>query len=185
MIELYVLLVAMLAAAVVAIEVKDLLAAAVAMGMVGFSVAILFILVQAPDLAIVQIVVEILAVVFFAAVILRTTHTDTTVQLRITPRMIFPAVLYGIFVLMLVAVMTSVLRELPSFGEPLMRVAGNYLAVGLKQTGAANLVTAVILDFRAYDTLGEAVVLFTAVVGVLTVVRQFGRTGDSTGEERA
>lgn len=185
MIELYVLLVAMLAAAVVAIEVKDLLAAAVAMGMVGFSVAILFILVQAPDLAIVQIVVEILAVVFFAAVILRTTHTDTTVQLRITPRMIFPAVLYGIFVMMFVAVMTSVLRELPAFGEPLMRVAGSYLAVGLKQTGAANLVTAVILDFRAYDTLGEAVVLFTAVVGVLTVVRQFGRSSDSTGEERA
>jgi multicomponent Na+:H+ antiporter subunit B len=185
MIELYVLLVAMLAAALVAIEVKDLLAAAVAMGMVGFSVAILFILVQAPDLAIVQIVVEILAVVFFAAVILRTTHTDTTAQLRITPRMIFPAVLYGVFVLMFVAVMTSVLRELPLFGSPLMRVASNYIAVGLKQTGAANLVTAVILDFRAYDTLGEAVVLFTAVVGVLTVVRQFGRQGDSTGEGHA
>ncbi|MBN2538303.1 DUF4040 domain-containing protein [candidate division WOR-3 bacterium] len=184
MIELYVLLVAMLAAAVVAIEIKDLLAAAVSMGMVGFSVAILFILVQAPDLAIVQIVVEILAVVFFAAVILRTTHDDSTVQLRITSRMILPAVLYGIFVLMFVAVMTSVLRELPVFGSPLMRVAGNYLAVGLNQSGAANLVTAIVLDFRAYDTIGEAVVLFTAVVGVLTIVRQIGRKADA-GEEHA
>lgn len=184
MIELYVLLVAMLAAAVVAIEIKDLLAAAVSMGMVGFSVAILFILVQAPDLAIVQIVVEILAVVFFAAVILRTTHDDSTVQLRITSRMVLPAVLYGIFVLMFVAVMTSVLRELPVFGSPLMRVASNYLAVGLNQTGAANLVTAIVLDFRAYDTIGEVVVLFTAVVGVLTIVRQIGRKADA-GEEHA
>jgi len=182
MIELYVLLIAMLAAAIVAVEVKDLLAAAVAMGMVGFSVAILFIMVQAPDLAIVQVVVEILAVVFFAAVILRTTHTDTTVQLRITPRMILPAVLYGAFVLMFAVVVTHVLRELPAFGSPLMNVAGNYIAVGLKQTGAANLVTAVILDFRAYDTLGEAVVLFTAVVGVLTVVRQVGHRNTSKEE---
>jgi uncharacterized MnhB-related membrane protein len=78
MIELYVLLAAMLIAALVAIEIKDLLAAAVALGIVGFLVAIMFILLQAPDLAIVQIVVETLTVVFFAAVILRTTNVDVT-----------------------------------------------------------------------------------------------------------
>ena len=175
MIELYVLLVAMLAAAVVAIEVKDLLAAAVAMGMVGFSVAVMFILVQAPDLAIVQIVVEILSVVLFAAVILRTTHEDTTVGKRFKADMIFPAVIFGIFALVFAGILTVVLRELPVFGNPLMRVAASYIDAGLRQTGAANVVAAVILDYRAYDTLGEAVVLFTAVVGVLTVVRRFGR----------
>ena len=78
MIELYVLLAAMLVAALAAIEIKDLLAAAVSLGIVGFSVSIIFMLLQAPDLAIVQIVVETLTVVFFAAVILRTTNTDTT-----------------------------------------------------------------------------------------------------------
>lgn len=183
MVELYVLLVAMLAAAVVAIEVKDLLAAAVAMGLVGFSVAVIFILVQAPDLAIVQIVVEILAVVLFAAVILRTTHTDTTVGTGLKPGMIFPAVIFGIFALAFACLSAVALRELPPFGSPLMKVANEYIALGLEQTGAANLVAAVILDFRAYDTLGEVVVLFTAVVGVLTVVRRFGRR-DRKDEER-
>jgi uncharacterized MnhB-related membrane protein len=48
MIELYVLLAAMLVAALVAIEIKDLLAAAVALGIVGFSVAIMFILLRLP-----------------------------------------------------------------------------------------------------------------------------------------
>ena len=43
------------------------------------------------------------------------------------------------------------------------------------QTGAANLVASVILDYRAFDTLGEATILFTAVVGVLAVVRRIGR----------
>ncbi|MFO7639167.1 MAG: hydrogen gas-evolving membrane-bound hydrogenase subunit E [bacterium] len=178
MIELYVVLIGMLAAAVLAIEVKDLLAAAVAMGMVGFSVAIVFILVQAPDLAMVQIVVEILTVVLFAAVILRTTHVDSTVQLRVTSRMIFPAVMFGGFVMMFLVLLAHVLPELPKFGQPLMRVAASYIELGLGRTGAANLVAAIILDFRAWDTLGEVVVLFTAVVGVLTVVRQFGRKAD-------
>lgn len=175
MAELYVVLLAMLAAAVVAIEIKDLLAAAVSLGMVGFSVAIAFILVQAPDLAIVQIVVEVLTVVFFAAVILRTTHTSTEDDKGIQGEMVLPVVLYGVFGVLFFVLMTQVLRELPAFGSPLMRVAGDYVAAGLQQTGAANLVTAIILDYRAYDTLGEAVVLFTAVVGVLTVVRQFGK----------
>ena len=194
MIELYVVLVGMLAAAVLAIEVKDLLAAAVAMGMVGFSVAIVFILVQAPDLAMVQIVVEILAVVLFAAVILRTTHVDSTVQLRITPRMVFPAVMYGGFVVMFLILLAHVLPELPRFGNALMRIGDQYIAIGqglgpagLRNPGAANLVAAVILDFRAWDTLGEVVVLFTAVVGVLTVVRQIGLKAKkplNAGDER-
>jgi len=46
---------------------------------------------------------------------------------------------------------------------------------GLSKTGAANLVTSVILDFRGYDTLGEATVLFTAVMGVIVVLRKIGR----------
>ncbi|MEO0074446.1 MAG: hydrogen gas-evolving membrane-bound hydrogenase subunit E, partial [candidate division WOR-3 bacterium] len=71
------------------------------------------------------------------------------------------------------------LAELPPFGEPLMRIADSYVQTGLEQTGAANVVAAIILDFRGYDTLGEATVLFTAVVGVLTVMR---RTGRRTGK---
>jgi len=50
-----------------------------------------------------------------------------------------------------------------------------YLFQGLKETGAANLVSAIILDYRALDTLGEATILFTAVIGVLAVIRKIGR----------
>ena len=56
-----------------------------------------------------------------------------------------------------------------------MRVAKAYLVGGLAQTGATNLVASVVLDYRAYDTLGEATVLFAAVIGVVTVVRRKGR----------
>jgi multisubunit Na+/H+ antiporter MnhB subunit len=175
MTELYVLLAVMLAAAVVAIEIKDLLAAAVALGIVGFSVAIMFILLQAPDLAIVQIVVEVLTVVFFAAVILRTTNVDSTLVGPLRRELVFPTVVFAGFGALFFVLAGWVLRELPPLGSPLMLVASEYITHGLKATGAANVVASVILDFRGYDTLGEATVLFTAVVGVLTVMRRAGR----------
>lgn len=42
------------------------------------------------------------------------------------------------------------------------------------KTGSANVVTSVVWGYRGYDTLGEATVLFTAVVGVLMVFRALG-----------
>src|SRR5512136_2052306 len=135
MIELYVLLAAMLIAALVAIEIKDLLAAAVALGIVGFSVAIMFILLQAPDLAIVQIVVETLTVVFFAAVILRTTNTDTTIAGGLKREIVFPAIIYVAFGLVFLILVGRALAELPSFGSPTMLVAREYIALGLEKTG--------------------------------------------------
>jgi len=54
-------------------------------------------------------------------------------------------------------------------------MAEYYLSNGVTGTGAVNLVAAIILDFRAYDTLGEATVLFTSVAGVVAVLRKKGR----------
>lgn len=41
----------------------------------------------------------------------------------------------------------------------------------MRETGAINSVTATVFDFRGYDTLGEAIVLFTAICGVAAVLR--------------
>ena len=51
--------------------------------------------------------------------------------------------------------------------------ASAYVRRGQTDTGAVNLVTAVLLDYRAFDTLGEATVIFAAaiVVGALLTVR--------------
>jgi multisubunit Na+/H+ antiporter MnhB subunit len=60
--------------------------------------------------------------------------------------------------------------------------SNQYLADGLKQTGSANIVTSVLLDYRAFDTLGEATVLFAAVLGALAVLR--GRAWSKRGKEK-
>lgn len=46
-----------------------------------------------------------------------------------------------------------------------------YLEEGLNETGATNIIAAIITDFRAFDTLGETLVLFTAILAVVTVLR--------------
>ncbi|MBN2620448.1 DUF4040 domain-containing protein [candidate division WOR-3 bacterium] len=175
MIELYLFLGFMIVAAIIATEIKDLLAAVISLGAVGFSVAIMFIFLQAPDLAIVQIVVEILTVVIFVAVILRTTHVDDTIGKKLAGTQVFAIVTFSVFALLFLIAMIRTLGQIPMFGAPLMKVASEYIRLGLSQTGGANLVADVILDFRALDTLGEATVLFTSVIGVVALMRATGR----------
>ncbi len=47
-----------------------------------------------------------------------------------------------------------------------------YLRNGQAETGANNIVTAVVFDYRGFDTLGEATVLFIAVLGVSLIFRR-------------
>ncbi len=175
MIELYLFLAFMIIAAFIATEIKDLLAAVISLGAVGFSVAIMFILVQAPDLAIVQIVVEVVTIVIFVAVIFRTTHVDETIGKKLSGSHILSIVLFSFFALFFLIGIGRALGELPAFGNATMKVASEYIRLGLPKSGGANIVADVILDFRALDTLGEATVLFTSVIGVVALMRSVGR----------
>lgn len=46
------------------------------------------------------------------------------------------------------------------------------IANAQQETGANNAVTSVVFDYRGFDTLGEATILFTAVAGVILVFRR-------------
>lgn len=50
-------------------------------------------------------------------------------------------------------------------------VAARYIESGLQETGAVNIVTGMILDYRAFDTFGESCVLFIASCCVLALLR--------------
>lgn len=179
MIELYVLLGLMIAGAIIAIEVRNLLSAVVAVGVVGLGLSIIFLLLKAPDVAITQIVVEIAAVILL---IRATLHRDiATKPCGRRPFGGFMALLFLGF-----AVLAGILTfdgGLNPFGAPLMTVSEFYPMNAVAGTGATNVVTSVILDYRAYDTLGEATVLFTAVIGVLTVMRSRGRIKEEDLQE--
>ncbi|MBN1794460.1 MAG: DUF4040 domain-containing protein [Candidatus Omnitrophica bacterium] len=168
---IFLLLIFCIIGALVAVETRDLLSAIIALGAVGFGLSIIFLLLKAPDIAITQIVVEILClVVLIRATISRDLTTISGDReffgMIATVVLLFVAFLFGL----------EVLRELPQFGAPLFTkapgaVTNVYLTEGLAKTGAANIVTAILLDFRAYDTLGEATVLFTSILGAMAILR--------------
>ena len=61
------------------------------------------------------------------------------------------------------------LSQIP-FGKDKMDVANYYISKGIKQTGAVNIVTSVVLNYRGFDTLGEVTILFVAAIGLGTVL---------------
>lgn len=80
-----------------------------------------------------------------------------------------------LFCVFLVAMLLEAVSELPTFGEPdnpvNNEVAERYIEKGMQETGAVNIVTGMILDYRAFDTLGESHVLFIATCTVLILLR--------------
>lgn len=58
-----------------------------------------------------------------------------------------------------------VLAEIP-FGEDKIEVGNYYIKEGIKETGATNIVTSVVVNYRGLDTLGEVTILFVAALGV-------------------
>lgn len=61
-------------------------------------------------------------------------------------------------------------------------VAAKYIEDGLQDTGAVNIVTGMILDYRAFDTFGESNVLFIATCTVLILLRNDKKKGKDSAE---
>lgn len=62
-------------------------------------------------------------------------------------------------------------------------VAAKYIENGMQDTGAVNIVTGMILDYRAFDTFGESNVLFIATCTVLILMRNDKKKGKGSAEE--
>jgi len=165
----------MIIGALVVVETSNLLSSIISLGAIGFLLSLSFLLLGAPEIAITQIVVEILVLIIL---IRATINRDLTaisgdrefVGLLVTIALIFT------FSLMLLRVSNhfpvfghSVLDRIPDAPSHL------YVEQGRTKTGSDNIVESIILNFRAYDTVGEIAVLFCGVVGALAVLRRKGR----------
>ena len=75
----------------------------------------------------------------------------------------------------IIVLLVSTAAELPPYGSPdnpaNNEVSRRYIEQGMQETGAVNIVAGMILDYRAFDTLGESNVLFIAAVTVLILLR--------------
>ena len=163
------LLVLLVLIAVVAIQAADLLLAVVALGGYGFVMALVWATIGAVDVAFTEAVVGGATTVFMLAALLRTSR-------RRSPA---PGGLRGITLALVLAVglvIALVERTLPPFGDATapaaQHVSPRYLEGAVAETATPNVVTAVLADYRSYDTLVETAVIFTAGLGCWLLLRR-------------
>ncbi|RLF49327.1 MAG: hypothetical protein DRN20_02405 [Thermoplasmata archaeon] len=79
----------------------------------------------------------------------------------------------GVALLVMAAFLFYAAVEMHSFGSPAYSDMDDYFIENAqKETGANNVVTSIVFDYRGFDTLGEATVLFTAVAGTTAVFKK-------------
>ena len=83
-------------------------------------------------------------------------------------------VVFNVFVLTILGffgfiVISSTLRN---YSTSLTSTIATYYIEHLSLTGALNAVVAILLDFRAYDTLGEILVIFVTISGITMLIRR-------------
>ena len=166
-----VLLIFMVIGSVIALETNDLLASIISLGAVGLLSSVTFLFLGAPDITIVEVVVEVLVLVILIRATISRDLTTVSGD-REFFGMVISIVLLGVIFIFGIRIFS----DLPKFGEPVIgrffdAPSNTYISQGLKETGASNIVNSILLDFRAYDTLGAVTVFFTAIMGALSILR--------------
>lgn len=169
MVEIHILLIFMIGAAIIAMEVKDLVSSVVAVGAVGIGLCMAFLVLKAPDLAMTQLVVEVLSLIILIRATIR-----KDIPFSVSGRWFFNTLSTLSFMAIFVAAAYFALKSLPAFGQPIMKLAKFYFDKA-PAMGSENVVSAIVLNYRIYDALGEATVLFAALIGVLAIARKAGR----------
>ncbi|MBE9550915.1 MAG: hydrogen gas-evolving membrane-bound hydrogenase subunit E [Desulfobacteria bacterium] len=81
-----------------------------------------------------------------------------------------------IAVLMTGGLLIYSIEGLPDWGDPdspaSTHVSPEYIQDALAKTATPNIVTAVLADYRGYDTMGETAVIFTAGIGCVLMLRK-------------
>ena len=161
---LAIVLVAMIVFAVLAAVLRTTLHAVLSLSGMGFLLAMTFMLLNAPDLAMTQVLVELVFLVIFLIVIykLPLRAIKPSRRRRASDLLLALGILIGI---------TAVVN--PSLATFDSSVAEFYLEPNLvNETGGTNVVNVVITDFRAFDTLGEIAVIALASLGLYTLFRR-------------
>ena len=138
-------------------------------GIIGYSVALFFLLMRAPDLALTQLVVETITTILFIVSFSRLPNiARTTANMKKeTIKIIVSFIMAG-------AVVTLIF--IAQQGDGLESIS-KYYTNAYELTGGKNIVNAILGDFRALDTMFEGIVLIIAGLGIYTLLHYKDRRG--------
>jgi len=157
------IIVVIVAGALAAMFARATISAVLALGAVGYGVAMIFLSFGAPDLAMTQFSVETLTVLIYVLVFrhFRALGTLSPRIVRIRDALI--ALGMGSFIAALVLSVATT--------DTAPRLREYFASFGPTLGHGRNIVNVILVDFRALDTLGEITVLSTAAIGVHAMLR--------------
>ena len=82
-------------------------------------------------------------------------------------RLILFSGLLGVLVIKIMNMPALLSVDAPSYNDSI----AHYLDHGVEETGATSIISAILADYRSFDTLGESIVLFTAIISLLSVLK--------------
>ena len=157
-------------AALIVTRLRRHLAMAVGLSGVGFSLAVAYELIGAPDVALVAVLIETLMMLLFVAVFAllprRVLQREAAIPVTGSRRLRDPLVGVISGALVLLVVWAGFSRPVPP--DP---TAGRYLELAERAHGK-DVVTVILADFRGLDTLVEITVVLVALLGVAAVLRR-------------
>ncbi|MGZ8178408.1 Na+/H+ antiporter subunit A [Williamsia sp. SKLECPSW1] len=160
----------MVAAAIAATILRNRLAATLIVGITGYSCGMIFAFYGAPDLALTQFLVETLSLVIFVLVLRKLpAETEKRHLTGFRPLRALIALSFGVL-LVVVGLFAAAARTGPGVASELPRAAYEF-------GDGANAVNVLLVDIRAWDTLGEVCVLLVAATGVASMVFRHRRFG--------
>ncbi|GAA3088254.1 Na+/H+ antiporter subunit A [Streptosporangium carneum] len=152
----------LVATALVALMIRTHIVLALVAGLTGYGTALLLLVHGSPDLALTQFLTETLSLVVFVLVLRR---------LPLGPREGRPRVPFGVRLgLGLVSGVVVVVAGMLAVSARQAVPVGSLMAAAAERAGAANIVSGLLVDIRAWDTMGESSVLVVLTLGVTSLV---------------
>ena len=163
MLNEYIIIFVMMGAAIAIVFAKSRMTAIVLNGVLGYSIAIFFVVFRAPDLALTQIIVETVTTALF---LLCFHYLPEWKREKLTRFTKVKNALIAISVGTIVTILALSVQ-----GNKMFDSISVYFEDAYALAGGKNIVNTILGDFRAFDTMLEVVVLFIAGIGVFTLIK--------------
>jgi multisubunit Na+/H+ antiporter MnhB subunit len=163
-------------AAILATVLRSRVTKVVMMAVVGYGMAVFFVMFRAPDLALTQLLVETISLLLLLLIFRRIPRPDQPV--RATARRRVHAV-----VAIAAGTGMGLLAWMAGSHHVVARSGDDQLALSIPEAAGYNVVNVILVDFRGADTLGEAVVLGIAMLGAVALFDS-GRRRRGGGKRR-
>lgn len=159
------------------VRTRDLISVVVLLGTYSFLMASVMIVLDAVDVAMTEAAVGAGVSTVLMLGTLYLTKIEEARPIHSVALPLFVAVATA-------AILFWATTEMPPFGSPdvpVLTAGPDYLERSVPETGIPNVVTSVLASYRGFDTLGEVVVIFTAGIGVLVLLKRSSPAkGDDT-----